>query len=99
VKDSTFDLGAFNPPYLTDWGSGDKAVEGDEAHEVPSRFLGDAVPVVKKEGRVVLLLVAGAEVEQFSCCAPTRGSGSEGSTRHLFFEDLSVYEASLDLRA
>ena len=95
LRESTFDMVAFNPPYLTNVGTGDIAVEGGEGLEVPERFLEGALRAVKREGRVLMLLNGDADLERFKLlCAQRRFGMRRLATRHLFFEELSVYEAS-----
>jgi release factor glutamine methyltransferase len=94
LRESTFDLVAFNPPYLAEKVTGDRAVEGGEELEVPRSFLKDAFRVVKQGGKVVMLLNQDADVERLEALCTRNGFGLRRlATRHLFFEELSVYEA------
>jgi methylase of polypeptide subunit release factors len=95
LRDSCVDLVAFNPPYLREEGTGDRTVEGGVELEAPRRFLEDALRVVKQEGKIVLLLNGDADLEKFWPLCARRGFGLKRlATRHLFFEELSAYEAS-----
>ena len=91
-RDSSFDLVAFNPPYLR--GRGDRAVEGGEGLEVPLWFLKEALRVVKRDGRVVFVLDQDAEIGEFSDeCSRSGFDLRKAASEHLFFEELTVYEA------
>jgi ubiquinone/menaquinone biosynthesis C-methylase UbiE len=70
-------------------------VEGGDGLEVPKKFLSEALRVVKPTGRIVMLLNDEAEVEVFRRACAGKGFGLRrvGSKR-MFFEELSVYEAS-----
>lgn len=94
-RDSLFDLVAFNPPYLR--GVGDPAVEGGKDLEAPMRFLREALRVARTDGSVIMLLNGDTAVEDFERLSSERGFRLRRlATRHLFFEDLAVYRASLD---
>ena len=91
----SFDLVAFNPPYLPAEVADDPSTEGGAASEVPMRFLRDALRVVKLTGRIVMLLNDQAPIGEFEAECSRHGFRlSKVATRHLFFEELSVYEAS-----
>jgi len=95
LRDSCVDLVAFNPPYLMEEGTGDRTVEGGVELEVPRRFLASAVRVVKPDGRVVMLLNGDADVGRMESELAERGFGMRRlASKHLFFEELSIYEAS-----
>ena len=92
VRDGCVDLVAFNPPYLP--GEGDSRVEGGRRLEVPLKFLRDALRVVRPKGRVVMLLNDEADMGQFmTACSEAGFSLAPVAKRHLFFEELTVYEA------
>lgn len=91
----SFDLVAFNPPYLPAEVADDPSTEGGVALEVPMRFLLDALRAVKLTGRIVMLLNDQAPIGEFEAECSRHGFRlSKVATRHLFFEELSVYEAS-----
>jgi len=93
-RPGTLDLVAFNPPYLRDGWTGDRAVEGGDDLEVPKAFLREALRVVRKEGKVVFILNQDADAEHFESICAERGFGMKKvASKHLFFEELAVYEA------
>jgi release factor glutamine methyltransferase len=91
-----FDLIAFNPPYLPSEGFQDRAVDGGEGGvEVPSGFLDDALRVLKKGGRIVLLLSDRGDLHGFLARSKAMGlSVVEKRSKRLFYETLVVYELS-----
>jgi len=93
LKDSAFDLVAFNPPYL----QGeivDSAIDGGVDLEVPHRFLDEALRVVKPSGKVVFLLSDEAEFGELEMvCAAKRFRAHKVASERGFFEELSVYIA------
>ena len=95
VRVGSFDLVAFNPPYLPGQVEDDPATEGGAGLEVPMRFLRDALKAVKLTGRVVMLLNDQAPVGEFEAeCSRHGFMLVQVAKRHLFFEELAVYEAS-----
>ncbi len=95
LRDSVFDLVAFNPPYLATAEAGDAAVEGGEGLEVPKGFLREALRTVKKNGTVVFLLNDEADEEEFSSvCAEMGFRLSRVHSERVFFEELRIYAAS-----
>jgi release factor glutamine methyltransferase len=95
LRDGSFDLVAFNPPYLREDRIGDGAVEGGTGLEVPRKFLEEALRVVKSDGRVVMLLNDQADMREFGRVCAARGFELRRiSSMRVFFEELSVYEAS-----
>lgn len=95
VRDSCLDLVAFNPPYLRAEGTEDAAVEGGTGLEVPLEFLKGALRVVKPGGMVVFLLSDDAKLGDFEAeCSKAGRALRLLASRRLFFEELSVYEAS-----
>ena len=95
LRDSWFDLVALNPPYLGSEGTGDRAVDGGVELEVPMNFLREALRVVKRSGRVVMLVNHEARREDFERECSIHGFGLRLlAARRVFFEELSVYEAS-----
>ena len=95
LRDSCFDLVAFNPPYLRTEGIADRTVEGGPGLEVPMNFLREALRVVRPSGRVVLLLNDDADEEDFKQECLRMGFGFRRvASRRVFFEELSVFEAS-----
>lgn len=93
-RDASFDLVAFNPPYLLARVE-DSTVDGGEDHAVPLSFLREALRVVKPTGSVVWLLNGEADLEGFRhLCQDAGFTVTRLETRHLFFEDLEVYRAT-----
>lgn len=93
-RDGVFDLVAFNPPYLPSDGIVDRAVDGGKGGlEVPLRFLEEALRVVRRDGKVLLLLSDEADLEEFARICNARGLSVEEKQRTpLFFESLVVFE-------
>ncbi|MDG6989155.1 MAG: hypothetical protein JRN21_07490 [Nitrososphaerota archaeon] len=95
IRSSSFNLVAFNPPYLEEEETGDAAVEGGHGLEVPKRFLREALRTVKKDGTVVFLLNDQADLaEMEAACAEGGFRLRRLSSLRLFYEELSVYEAA-----
>jgi release factor glutamine methyltransferase len=95
-RDESFDLVAFNPPYVPSNGIRDRTVDGGRSGvEVTTRFLAEAMRLTRKEGRIVFLLSSDnplALVEE--TCRRKGFSMKLLETKRLFYETLSVYEAS-----
>ncbi len=95
LKDSSFDLVAFNPPYLRENWAEDSAVGGGIGLEVPKRFLEEALRVVRPVGRIVMLLNDQADIAEFvQVCAARGFKLRQIGSKRVFFEELSIYEAS-----
>ena len=94
-RDSSFDLVAFNPPYLREDAITDIAIDGGGGLEVPKMFLEEALRVVRTTGRVVMLLNDHADICEFErTCAASGFYLRRIRSKRVFFEELSVYEAS-----
>jgi release factor glutamine methyltransferase len=94
VRPLSFDLVAFNPPYIPAEVE-DRAVEGGRDLEVPKKFMRDALRVVKSSGSVTFLLNGEAEVGEFDDMCRREGFHLERKrSKHFFFEELTVYVAS-----
>ena len=93
-KDGTFDVVAFNPPYLPSGPIQDATVDGGRGGvEVPILFLDDALRVLKAEGRILVVLSDHGDVEEFvSHCLALGLSVREAARARLFYESLVVYE-------
>lgn len=93
-RDGTFDVVAFNPPYLPSGVVEDRTVDGGRGGvEVPMRFLEDALRVVKARGRIYVLLSDHGDLAGFvSHCTGLGLSIREAARARLFFESLLVYE-------
>lgn len=95
VRSSSFDLVAFNPPYIAAETGDDAAVEGGSGLQVPKKFLNEALRVVRKTGSVVFLLNDQADPKEFEQLCEERGFRLERVlTQRAFFEELVVYAAS-----
>jgi release factor glutamine methyltransferase len=95
LRTGVFDLVAFNPPYLLAEVTDDPATEGGAALEVPMRFLRNALRAVKVTGRIIMLLNDQAPIAEVEAECSRHGFRlAKVATRHLFFEELAVYEAS-----
>ncbi|MDA4119229.1 MAG: hypothetical protein OK436_01450 [Thaumarchaeota archaeon] len=100
LRSSTFDLVAFNPPYLVAPVGPDPAVEGGDELEVPLKFLREALRVVKSDGTVVMLLNDRADLPKFSdVCTCSGFRIRRVASRRVFFEELTVYVASAESRS
>ncbi|HEV2138583.1 MAG TPA: methyltransferase domain-containing protein [Nitrososphaerales archaeon] len=97
LRSSTFDLVAFNPPYIAAAIVADKAVEGGEELQVPLKFLREALRVVRPDGAVIMLLNDGAELSKFKeVCASAGFRLRRVASRRVFFEELYVFVASAE---
>jgi release factor glutamine methyltransferase len=95
LRSSTFDLVAFNPPYIAATVRDDSAVEGGEGLEVPLLFLREALRVVKSQGKVLMLLNDEADLDEFrEVCTGSGFSIERVLSQRVFFEELAVYVAS-----
>ena len=94
----SFDLVVFNPPYLPSSVIEDRAVDGGRGGvEVPLRFLREALRVVKRSGKVVMVLSSHSLIAEIELeCARMNVRVRRTSEKELFFERLYVLEASRD---
>ncbi len=93
-REGSFDLVAFNPPYLPSEEIVDRTVDGGEGGEaVTLRFLADAMRVSKQGGKLVALLSSENPLEPIERMCRERGFSMRLLlTKRLFYEALSVYE-------
>jgi release factor glutamine methyltransferase len=93
-RGGSFDLVAFNPPYLPSETIVDRTVDGGKGGlEVPFAFLEEALRVLKQDGAVVLLLSDEADLDEFRRRCEGKGLRVEEKGRTgLFFENLFVFE-------
>jgi release factor glutamine methyltransferase len=93
-RDRSFDLVAFNPPYLPSGEIADATVDGGRGGiQVPMAFVREALRVLKADGVVVVLLSDEGDVEGFKrSCEGLELSVREKSRTELFFENLYVFE-------
>jgi methylase of polypeptide subunit release factors len=95
LRSSTFDLVAFNPPYIAEAVRDDPTVEGGERLEVPLMFFAEALRVVKPGGKILMLLNDEANLTDFRGICEASGFRMERvSSQRVFFEELAVYLAS-----
>jgi len=95
LRAGSFDLVVFNPPYLPVEVADDPSTEGGAGLEVPLRFLREALRMVKRTGRIVMLLNDQASIGEFEVeCSHHGFRLTRVAKQHIFFEELSVYEAS-----
>lgn len=94
-RDGTFDLVAFNPPYVPSGEVVDPAVDDGGNAKVPLMFLREALRVVKDEGKIVMVVGGEDRLKDFAALCALKGfSLNLVAKKHLFYEELSVYEAS-----
>ncbi len=92
--DRSFDLVAFNPPYLATDGVEDPATDGGTGAQAAMGFLREALRVVKREGAVLMLLNQEAPVKGFvEVCRDAGFALRPLLSKRLFYEELTVYEA------
>jgi release factor glutamine methyltransferase len=92
----TFDLVAFNPPYLPE-DVEDRTVDGGRHLEVPKKFLTEALRCVKDNGEVVFMLSDAANAEEFREVAARCGFKIRPIvSQRMFFEELTVFSAKKD---
>lgn len=95
LQDRAFDLVAFNPPYIATESVEDRATDGGRALHVPLAFLGEALRVVRRDGVVLMLLDGETSIGPFESLCDRMGFRLRKiAGRHLFYEELAVYEAT-----
>jgi len=91
---SSFDVVAFNPPYVPMDAGEDPAVGGGARLEVPKAFLVEAFRVVKRGGEVIFLLNDQADTKEFEkMCSEEGFTIRREASERAFFEELGVYSA------
>jgi len=96
IRDGSFDLVAFNPPYVPGPVE-DRAVDGGTSLEVPKTFLREAIRVAKGSGEVVFVLNEEAELEEFRRIAREGGFALRTiASKKMFYEELTAYLASAE---
>jgi len=92
-RDSTFDLVAFNPPYLPSEEVADVAVDGGkDGVDAAVAFLEEAVRVVKATGTIVILLSSHNPRRRIEFICREHGlSMTLEESERLFYENLAVY--------
>jgi release factor glutamine methyltransferase len=93
--DNSFDLVAFNPPYLYSETVSDRAVDAGRESEIPLGFLEEALRVIRGAGKVVMVLGDESSVEAFRRECSRKGFSLRlVTTKRYFFESLAVYESN-----
>jgi release factor glutamine methyltransferase len=97
-QESVFDVVAFNPPYVPSETIVDKKVDGGpNGVEVPLDFLKSALEVVKKSGKILILLSSEDRIPLFQeFCQEHLLVSKKIAERKLFFETLTVFELVTD---
>jgi release factor glutamine methyltransferase len=92
-RSNSFDVVAFNPPYVPSEGIADTTVDGGQGGiEIPLRFLSSALEVIKKDGRILVLLSSLDSLEAFEeFCKLRELTIEKAKERKLFFETLYVF--------
>ena len=93
-RELSFDVVAFNPPYVPSNEVIDKTVDGGpNGIEIPLEFLKSALKVIKRTGRILVLLSSEDSMNMFhDFCDEHDLSVRRLDERNLFFEKLVVYE-------
>ncbi len=93
-RENSFDIVAFNPPYLPSDTIEDITIDGGiEGVEVPISFLQDAKRVLKPEGRIIMLLSSESSEKKIqACCSALQLSIRPIASLRIFYESLTVYE-------
>jgi len=93
-KENSFDLVAFNPPYLPSDSVEDIAVDAGTDSEVPLAFFREALRVVKGTGRVVMTLEGETSENKVKEEASSKGfTVKPVCAERRFFETLGIYES------
>jgi release factor glutamine methyltransferase len=92
-RNSTFDLVAFNPPYLPSEDVKDPAVDGGrDGVDAAVAFLEEAVRVVKGTGTIVILLSSYNPRERIELICREHGLAMTlEDSEMLFYENIAVY--------
>jgi len=92
-RDSTFDLVAFNPPYLPSEEVEDPAVDGGrDGVDAALAFLEEAVRVMKSTGTILILLSSYNPRERIELICRKHGlTMTLEESERLFYENLAVY--------
>lgn len=89
----SFDLVVFNPPYLPSEETTDRSVDGGRGGIlVPVQWFTASLVVVKKAGRVLMVLSTASKLEEAISIFSKKCSVKIVARRRLFFEELVVLE-------
>ena len=93
-RSSSFDVVAFNPPYVPSETIVDRKVDGGpNGMEIPLGFLKSALEVIKKSGKILILLSSEDQMPLFrKFCEEHFLVSRRIAERKLFFETLTVFE-------
>ncbi len=96
-RSSVFDVVAFNPPYVPSETVVDKTVDGGpNGIEVPLEFLKSAIEVVKKSGKILILLSSDDSMPIFQAfCLKNNLNFEKIAEKKLFFETLAIFEIAM----
>jgi len=88
-----FDVIVFNPPYLPSEGIMDRTIDGGKGGiQVPLQFLESALSVLKREGRIVMLLSSDDSIDEVrNYCEKRDFVFKEVAETALFFERLYLF--------
>jgi release factor glutamine methyltransferase len=92
-RSSSFDLVAFNPPYVPSEGIKDRTIDGGRnGMEIPLEFLSSALEVLKPGGRVAMVVSSENSIDELEDFCVKRGlQATRIAEARLFFESLFVY--------
>ncbi len=89
----SFDLVVFNPPYLPSEETTDRNVDGGRGGiSVPIRWFTNSLVVIKKAGRVLMVLSTASKLEEAIAFFSRQCSVRIVARRRLFFEELVAIE-------
>jgi release factor glutamine methyltransferase len=95
-RENTFDLVAFNPPYVPSLMVQDPTTDGGPGGmKVPLEFLASGLDVLKANGRIVMLLSSEDSLSELEIFCNNHGLfATKIAEEKLFFESLFVYSIS-----
>lgn len=93
-RSCTFDVVAFNPPYVPSDSISDPSIDGGIGGiEAPLQFLDSAKRAMKREGRILILLSSESNEDAFrEYCLNHSLKIKKVGEKTLFFESLAVFE-------
>ncbi len=98
-RDCTFEVVAFNPPYMPSSVIEDVTVDGGPGGiSVPISFLEDALRVLRPDGRILMVLSSHCKLDKlFQFCTMRQLKIRKIEEKKLFFETLYVFEIRKNL--